>query len=79
MGKIFKDPVMGRHNGTAIQQLSRSTNTTSKRKPSPKRKAKGSELPPRNSLVSHGAARNAPSVINPKISFCTVKLDTELC
>ena len=77
MGRMFKDPVMGRQRGTAIQQLSRRTKTNSRRKPIPKRKASGSGLPPRDSLVSHGAATNAPNVINPRTSFCTVKLDTD--
>ena len=78
MGKIFKDPVMGRQKGTAIQQLSRRTKTNSRRNPTPKRKTKGSGFPPKNSLVNQGATKNAPKVINPRTSFCTVKLDTDL-
>ena len=78
MGRIFKDPVMGMHSGTAIQQLSRRTKTNSRRKPIAKRIVRGSGLPPRNSLVSQGAAKNAPNVIKPRTSFWTVKFDTYL-
>ena len=77
MGRKCKDPVIGRQSGTEIQQLSRRTKTKSRRKPIPKRKARGSEFPSRNSLVNHGAATNAPKVINPRTSFWTVKLDTD--
>ena len=77
MGRMFKDPVMGRQSGTAIQQLSPRTNMKSRRNPIPKRKTRGRTFPPKNSLVSHGAARNAPNVIKPRINFCTVKFDTE--
>jgi hypothetical protein len=68
-GRKFRFPTMGRVKGIIIQQRSRTTKSTIRRRPTPKKPRRGVALPLIVWLVIHGAAIKKPRVIRARHTF----------